>query len=556
MALKDDIYKEALYSALKNKGEVRPNTLFGVMLKNNPDLKKDIDSLRTIINEVCNEINQMNFEKVEEESKRLGIEYEEKESVRKEMIELKVNGDFRTRIPPEPSKHLHVGHAISFLLNSIYADKYNGKVVLRFEDTNPQLSKQEYVDSILDDITNYLQIKPDKITYASDSMQVFYEKAEVMISKKSAYVCTCDREKMSEYRNKGLGCECREIGVDENLSRWKKMLDGLYEQGEAILRLKGDMKSKNMVMRDPVLFRLVKESHYRQGNNYIVWPVYDFENSILDASENITHILRSNEFGTMREELQEHIRNILDLNQPEVIQYGRFEVADANTKGRELREAIAKGLYSGWDDPRMVTLKALRRKGISHLALMEIAKEVGLSPTPTRIDKKMLATFNRRIIDPIADRFSFVYDPLRIEITGVAGKSLLPIHPQMPDRGSRTLHVDEKVLIRSEDNQDGMVRLADFANINFENGKITLLSKDLDSFRKVGGKRIINWLPDDPNQIMRCSIIMEDASMLEGVVERNIKSKQPGDIVQLERFGFCRIETIDEDEIKLIFIHK
>jgi glutamyl/glutaminyl-tRNA synthetase len=124
------------------------------------------------------------------------------------------------------------------------------------------------------------------------------------------------------------------------------MLNNDYEQGTAVLRLKGDMKNKNMVMRDPVLFRIVKESHYRQHQKYVVWPVYDFENSILDALEGITHVLRSNEFGTMREELQEYIRSLLDLNQPEVIQYGRFEVEGANTKGRELREAIAKGIYS------------------------------------------------------------------------------------------------------------------------------------------------------------------------------------------------------------------
>jgi glutamyl-tRNA synthetase len=556
MDLKDKVYNEALYSALKNKGEVRPGTLMGVMLKENPGLKGSIADLKGVIDEVCASLSGKTYDDIVAEAKAAGVHYEEPEHKRKEMVELKVKGAFRTRMPPEPSKHLHAGHAISFLLNHIYAEKYGGSVVLRFEDTNPSLSKQEYVDSITEDILVYLQIKPSAITYASDSMKEFYDNAGMLIGKGSAYVCTCDREKMASLRNKGEGCECRRAGAENNNSNWSKMLGGSYEQGQAVLRLKGDMNSNNMVMRDPVLFRIVKEPHYRHGSKYSVWPVYDFENSLLDASEGITHVLRSNEFGTMREELQQHIRSLLGLEQPEIIQYGRFEVEGANTKGRELREAISQGLYSGWDDPRMFTLKALRRKGISHLALIEIAKEVGLSPTPTRIDRKMIATFNRRIIDNDSDRFSFVYDPVRICLEGVAGKALLPLHPQIPEKGGRELIVDEKMLIRQDDFHEGIIRLADFANIDIENEKVVLLNKTIESFREAGGKKIINWLPDDPEQIMRCSVLMDDASIKEGLIERNIKAKREGDMVQLERFGFCRIESIDEDEIRLIFAHK
>ncbi|MFT4308975.1 MAG: glutamate--tRNA ligase [Candidatus Woesearchaeota archaeon] len=556
MDIRVKAYNEALYSALKSKGSVPTNRLLGIMLKEHPELKDDIAGLKDIIVEVCNQINNMSAEEVSKEAEEKGIVYEEKPRERKGLIELNINNGFRTRLPPEPSKHLHVGHAIGFMLSALYAEKYNGKIVLRIEDTNPQLARQEYVDSILDDINNYLGIGIDNTNYASDHMEYYYDNARQLISNGNAYACNCSREDMAMMRNNATECKCRNNTIEKNTIAFDEMIAGKHEPGTIVLRLKGDMQSKNMVMRDPVLFRIIKEPHYRHATKYNVWPVYDYENSLMDSYEEITHILRSNEFGDMRIELQNHIRELLNMRQPESIQYGRFSVEGATTKGREIRESISKGLYSGWDDPRLYTLKALRRKGITPMAIREIALEAGLSPTPTIIDKKMIATFNRRIIDYSSDRFSFVYDPIRIIVNGLVKNSELPLHPKDDDRGMRILRVNEKLFIRKEDHNNGYIRLADLANITIKDNEVLIDSYSIDDYRNNNGKNIINWLPDDNKQLMRCMVLMDDATIIEGLVEKNIMSKNVGDMVQLERFGFCRIESLHDDEARLIFAHK
>ena len=553
--IKEQIRKELTLNALKNHGKVNSGTILGVMLSQNAELKKDIPSLRGVIAEIAEEYSQKSFDEIKELAKKYEVKVEEKKKERKGMVELQVSSNYRGRIPPEPSKHLHIGHALSFLINYIYAQKYKGSVVLRFEDTNPELSKQEYVDSIKDDILNYLKIKPAEISFASDNMELFYEKSRELVRTEDAYVCTCTKEQISENRMKMQECECRKRSKEDNETMLNAMIENKTEKGKAVLRLKGDMQSKNAVMRDPILIRISGKEHYKYGNKYTAWPVYDLENSIMDGKEGVTHILRSNEFGTMREQLQKFLKEKLGYALPQVHQYGRFNIKDAETKGREIRKGIEEGQFIGWDDPRLATLKTMKRRGILADTFYEIAREVGLSPSPTTVDWKMIEKYNRRFVDKTSKRYSFIYDPVEISVKGYENKEVaLKYHPDAK-KAERTFYTNGKFLVRKEDLQD-YFRLMDAGNIKKEGNDYILESDNIEDFRKNNGKNIINWLPADETQSIDAEIMMPNASILEGKVEKRILGSKIGDIVQLERFGFCRIDEINNNSIKLWYGHK
>ncbi|MBW3016790.1 glutamate--tRNA ligase, partial [Candidatus Woesearchaeota archaeon] len=365
--LKDAIYKYALHNAIKFEGKANPGALVGRIMGEFPDYRDKTKQVMDIIKAVVNDVNSMSVEEQKAKLKELAPELLEKKKVEKRQLpelEKAEKGKVVTRIPPEPSKYNHFGHAMSFLINYMYAKKYDGKCILRFEDTNPLLAKDEYVEALNDDVIGFLGIEPDRRVYASDDIPRFYELAEQLIKHGKAYVCMCDRETMSENRKKGIACEHSKFDRKTNQKNWDRMLLGEFKEGEAVLRLKADMESPNHVMRDPVIFRLVYAEHYRQGKKYKVWPMYDFENSIEEEFCGITHILRSNEFGKMRQELQEYIRGLFGYKNPVLRDYGRINIVGAVTQGRDIRKLIEEGKMIGWDDPRLVTIRALRRRGI------------------------------------------------------------------------------------------------------------------------------------------------------------------------------------------------
>ena len=251
-------------------------------------------------------------------------------------------GEVTTRIPPEPSKYNHLGHAMSFLINYLYAKKYEGKAILRFDDTNPEKSSQEYVDAVFEDIVNFLEIQPDEIKYASDNMQTYYDYAQELINKDLAYVCSCPQEDIKTKRRNGEDCPHKSHSREKNQELWEEMKQGTLEEGSHVLRLNIDMKHKNAVMRDPVIYRLSYQPHYKTQTQYKVWPMYDFESAIEEGLCKVTHVLRSNEFD-QRIELQNYIAKLFDFPEVSYKHYGRYNVIGATTQGREIRALIETG---------------------------------------------------------------------------------------------------------------------------------------------------------------------------------------------------------------------
>ncbi len=548
---RDVLEREVIYNLIKNKGEFRLKNVLGSLLREHPDWRQHIPALREELERIAREYARFTLDELERlaAEKHVRIEEKPREKALPRVPPPPPGRQFTVRFPPEPSKHLHIGHALSALINSLYAEAYHGRFILRYEDTNPEKAAGEYVESIREDVKDYLQISVSSESYASDHMHEFYRAAEDLILQGKAYVCTCTREEMQANRREGRACAHREQSVEENLSLWQAMHTHL-EPGSAVLRFKGDMQSKNMALRDPVLMRISTTPHYKHGSAYRVWPLYDFENTLMDAWEGVTHIFRSNEFGTMRIELQQALREALGIQEhPHVYQYGRFEIIGSDTQGRIIREKIREGVYHGWDDPRLVTLKTLKRRGILPAALRDLAREVGLSKSVTRLDWDMISAYNRKHADSSAHRYTgfLTEEVVEIQIEGVSEveEVRLPLHPTKPEEGERVRIVTNgRVLIRKDD-QRGMIRLMDFATIRRrENTVYELVSREILPEDK-RAKRIITWLPASEDQLVKARIMLPTAEEKEIIIEKSVLTEREGAIIQLERYAFARIDRKD-----------
>lgn len=548
MANRDIFLKHALANAIKFNGKANQGAVIGRSMQEIPNLKDDMKKNAKEIAAVIKEVNAMPLDKQVETLQKIAPELlEKKEKEKKTLPELKnaVQGKVVTRIAPEPSKYNHIGHALVFLIQYKYAKMYDGKCFLRLEDTNPEKSTIEYYNAMREDLA-WIGLGWDKEVVVSNEMPRFYQAAEALIQKKHAYVCSCAPDKMKELREKKKPCACRKNTVKKNKEGWDAMLARNYKEGERVVRLKGDMKSDNGVMRDPVIFRLSYATHFIQKDKYCVWPMYDFENAIMDSE--VTHVIRSKEFE-MRHELQDYIRKLLGLKSPEIREIGRYQITGAETQGRTIRAMIEKKDISGWDDPRLVTIKALRRRGFVPEMFSELAETVGLSKSGGKIDFSVLSTANRKIIDQIAKRYFFIKDKVKIRISGAPKRDIvLDLHPDR-HKGGRPFSVGEEFYIEKEDYNkladNKLYRLMDCMNFRKENGKLVFDSLE-HAVYKEKGDRTMHWLPADSNT--EISILMGDAKWIKGIAEKNTSQIKEGEVVQFARFGFCRLDNKEKNE--------
>ncbi|MBW3019719.1 glutamate--tRNA ligase [Candidatus Woesearchaeota archaeon] len=565
MNMDDSIRMYALQNAVQFKGKCNPGALVGKIVGEFPDAKDNMQETMQAINRVAREVNSLSLEEQKQAILDLDPEYfeskkeakEKRKEERKELPELKNAevGKVITRIAPEPSKYNHIGHAMSFLINYMYAKKYDGKCILRFDDTNPEKESQEYVDAMREDVIDYLGIEVDKVVFASDYNDHLIKKAEELIEKGQAYTCSCKKEKMSLGRREMKECSHRSKDVEIVKKEWDEMKSGLHEN--MVLRLKIDMEHKNAVMRDPVIFRIVNYPHYRHEEKYKAWPMYDFECAVLEGELGITHVNRSNEFHS-RIELQKYIRDLFNLGHVEVRQYARVSVEGAITQGREIRGLVESGEYIGWDDPRLVTLKALKRRGIVRDAYYELAKVIGMSKSNSVLDFSVISSINRRLLDKSAKRFFMIENPREITIKNAPEQEIeLDLHPEVME-GGRKFKTNDSFYIEKKDFDDMKnmenIRLMDCLNfIHKENGELEFTNLSYNDFR-TEGKKLIHWLPLEDN--VDVEILMDDNKTKSGFAEKNIEQLEIGDVIQFERFGFCRLDSIEGGVYKFWFTHK
>lgn len=566
--LKELVRKIALINAVKHDGKAQAGPVVGTILGEKPEFRTQVKQISVLINEVVQEINSLSAA----EQKRI-VEEKWPESLAKCKAEEEKrlpplpNADkykqVVTRYAPNPDCVLHLGSARAIVLCYEYARIYEGKFFLRFEDTDPRVKRPvlEFYEHIRKDL-EWLGCPPDEEYIQSERIPLYYEYAERLLKEGHAYVCTSDPELFRKKTLASQPCECRNLHVEEHVARWERMLNGGYREGEAVVRVKTDLNHPNPAVRDWPAMRVIdpeKHPHPRVGSKYRVWPLYNLACGVDDHMLGITHIIRGKEHLT-NQVRQEFMYQYFGWKYPEAIHYGRLKITGASLSKSKIVQGMREGQYTGWDDPRLATFAALRRRGIKPEAVKKMIIDVGPKTSDVILSWENLHAYNRKLIDPTADRYFFVQNPIEMTVKAVpkAFTAKLHLHPEHPERGDREYTIapeggegSVKFWVSNKDvdasKVDTSIRLMELFNIRIEHANAfsadaVFVSESYEDARKVKAQ-LIHWIPVGND--MPCQVVMPDATIIEGVAESACKRLKPDDIIQFERFGFVRIDHTD-----------
>ena len=562
--LQSEIRKIALQNAFEHDGKTQDKIVLAKILGSRPELR---GRAKEIAGQIAETVSQINSVPLEEQEAEIKTKFPEilapKERTEREGLPELQNaehGKVVTRFPPEPNGYPHIGHAKAAIINSEYAKMYGGRCILRIDDTNPETERMEYHAAIKVGL-DWLGIEFDMIKNTSDDMELFYEKGQELIRSGKAYVCTCKREDISRNRREKIACPCSMTDAEKNNHRWEKMFQK-FKPGQAIVRFRGDIKSENAVMRDPVLFRIIDEKHYVRGEKYRVWPSYDFAVAIEDSKDGITHAFRSKEFE-LREELTGAILDGLGMRKPNQGFFSRLEFKGMPISKRILKPLIEEGKVSWYDDPRLPTLEALKRRGIRAEAVKRFILSLGMTKANTMAPFDALEAFNRKLVDADSFRLFMVNRPVKITVSGLPVSVVeIPNHPTN-NLGKRKITVDGNFLIAGSDAEnigaDSNIRLLGLGNV-----LVTKTDGHLrGEFTETASEDMkIQWVPEkDAHQIkllipkqlfIREEFNRESLEELTGYVEPHYLKLEEGTEIQFVRFGYCRKDSQNQ----AIFTHK
>ena len=402
-----------------------------------------------------------------EENTKTVTETEEKEAVSKNFIEREIEKDLaegvynhvQTRFPPEPNGYLHIGHAKSIILNSGLAEEYHGKFNLRFDDTNPTKEKTEFVQSIIEDVKWLGADFEDRLFFASDYFEKMYECAVLLIKKGKAFVCDLSAEQIREYRGDfntpGKESPYRNRSIEENLELFENMKNGVYKDGEKVLRAKIDMASPNINMRDPVIYRVAHMTHHNTGDKWCIYPMYDFAHPIEDAIEHITHSICTLEFEDHRPLYDWVVKECEFENPPRQIEFAKMYLTNVITGKRYIKKLVEDKIVDGWDDPRLVTIAALRRRGYTPESIRRFVELAGVSKADNSIDSAMLEYCLREDLKLKKSRVMAILDPVKLVIDNYPEGQIeeldAPNNMENEDLGSRKIPFGRELYIERED---------------------------------------------------------------------------------------------------------
>ena len=404
---------------------------------------------------------------MEENKKPLAEGEEKEETVSKNFIEREIDKDLaegvydhvQTRFPPEPNGYLHIGHAKSIILNSGLAKEYNGKFNLRFDDTNPTKEKTEFVESIIEDVKWLGADFEDRLFFASNYFQQMYECAVLLIKKGKAFVCDLTADQIREYRgdfnNPGKESPYRNRSIEENLQLFEEMKEGKYVDGEKVLRAKIDMASPNINMRDPVIYRVAHMHHHNTGDKWCIYPMYDFAHPIEDAIEHITHSICTLEFEDHRPLYDWVVKECEFENPPRQIEFAKMYLTNVITGKRYIKKLVEDKNVDGWDDPRLVTIAALRRRGYTPESIRRFVELAGVSKADNSIDSAMLEYCLREDLKLKKSRVMAILDPVKLVIDNYPEGQIeeldAPNNMENEDLGSRKIPFGRELYIERED---------------------------------------------------------------------------------------------------------
>ncbi|MBI5871722.1 glutamate--tRNA ligase [archaeon] len=543
------ILKHALANALKYNGKANLGAVIGRVLAEKPGLKEDIKLLQSACRSILDEVNAIGLEGQKKRLLELFGDIKEKEKP-KQKLEMPnaIAGKVVLRIAPFPSGPLHIGNLKTCIINDQVARNYKGKLLLVIDDTIGSEEKQIIPEAykLIPAGLNLIGIKAARVIFKSDRLGIYYKHAEELIKKDAAYICVCAKEKLHEYREKGLVCDCRANTAGKNLSEWKKMFSE-YNDGEACLRLKTSIEHPNPAFRDRVLFRICSRQHPRTKKKYRVWPLLEFSWAIDDYLLGITHIIRGKEL-MMESEMERFIWDVFGWKHAEIIHIGLLQIEGIKlSKSKSAKEVLA-GKYFGWDDPRTWSVQSLIRRGFLPEALREFCLGFGLNQNEACVSVENLYAINRKMLDKKARRYFFIYEGKKIGIAGFKlKKAYAPLHPDFPKYGKRAFNLkSNKFLVQDKIEKGKIYRLMHL--FNFKNRKF--ISYEHEPRLKA---KLIHWLPAEGN--MHAEILMPDGSVKRGFVEKDAKKIKIGDVVQFERFGFARLDSKTKDCLHFWFAH-
>jgi glutamyl-tRNA synthetase len=576
--LRETIRKIALANAIEHNGKAQLKPVLGKLLGEKPELRMEVAKISFLVDAIIKEVNSLPLDKQADTVRKLWPSLLMKEKAKVEekkglppLPNVEKYERVVTRFAPNPDAVLHIGSARAIILSHEYAKMYNGTFVLRFEDTDPRLKKStlQFYDLIREDLL-WLGCKWDVEYIQSDRIETYYEYAEKLLSEGHAYVCTCLREEFRKKVSKRKPCPCRALKPEENVSRWQTMLNGGFGEGEAVVRIKTDLKHPNPAIRDWPALRIIdpkKYPHPRVGRRYRVWPLFAFANGVDDHLNGVTHVIRGKEHLT-NQKRQEYLYGYLGWTYPEAIHYGRLKIVGTTLSKSKIVHGVQDGTYTGWDDPRLATFRALSRRGIQAEAIRQLILDVGPGPADITVSWENLYAHNRKIIDPKADRLFFIQDPVKLKVKGVSASitANIPFHPDHPERGHRTLEVKPKngtasLLVSGKDymlfRKGSLVRLMELFNVQVEAASkkevvVHFQSEAYEEARRLKAP-LVHWLPRGTG--IECEVIMPDSSVSAGLMEEAAHGLSVGQIVQFERFGFVRIDKLG-DKVTVVYAHR
>ena len=601
--LEDLLYKYALINAVKHKGKAQIGAVIGSIMSSHAEFRSQAKDVSKLAGQIVGKVNSMDPEtQTSELEKRGGLIEKEKKVEQKGLSDLPdVKGEVVLRFAPNPSGPLHIGHARAAVLNKKYVERYGGKLILRIEDTDPRRVDPDAYEMIDEDL-QWMGVKFDEKIIQSDRLPIYYEYAEKLIEMGAAYMCDCEAGEFKKLKDQSLPCPCRDLSLEENLKRWKNMEN--LNEGEAVLRVKTDIEHKNPAIRDYAIMRIVDAEHPRTGKKYKIYPMMNFSVAVDDHLGGVTHVLRGKDH-LANSEKQKYLYNYFRWDIPVFIHYGRLKMEDIALSTSKARAGIQEGIYSGWDDPRLGTIRAIAKRGIMREAIEELMKEIGVKMADSVVSWKKIYGLNRAILEETANRYFFVWDPEEVIIDDLPQdkKEIIkrPLHPDFLDRGYREIPFNGQFYVVKEDLYEGFkeipvvndhivenneidsdiiefakeleyeladklfykaIRLMDALNIiifrlNYADAEKDYIgvvyNSNFEDAKKVGAQ-FIHWIPAEYN--LEVEVVMHDASVTTGLAEPSCKGLKVNDIVQFERFGFARLDEIVDGKLRFYFAHK
>ncbi len=495
-----------------------------------------------------------------------------------------------TRFPPEPNGNLHIGHAKSIFINFNLSKFYKGKCFLRFDDTNPNKEKKKYVKQIQKDI-KWLGYKwSENIKYSSDYFNLYYKYAIELINKKLAYIDELNKKEIKKFRgtfkNPGIKSPFRNRTIKENLILFEKMKNGLYKEGEMCLRAKIDMKSKYIILRDPVIYRIKKKIHYKTKKKWNIYPTYDFAHCISDAIEKISHSICTLEFSDNRKLYEWILNNISIKHHPKQYEFSKLNITYTITSKRKIKKLIKNKIINKWNDPRLMTLSGMKKRGYTAKSINKFCNKIGISKQNSNIDISILEECLRKELNKTTPRIMAVINPLKIILTNIDEKKIInikiPNHPKNKKMGKRNIilssiiYIDIKDFENENSNNFHKLRLGKKIKLKYAGIiKLKNIIKDINlnilylkckyyniKIKKIKNIGIIHWISKkniikskfrffnklftkkNPNKEKNILSIINPKSIIikNGYIEKQIKNIKKHKIYQFEREGYFKFK--------------